>query len=255
MEKVADGVWLLRGDLGKSMNVYFLEDGDGVVQFDAGTKAMVKAARAAGEELGGVKRVVLGHAHCDHRGTAPSMGVPVHCHPDEVADAESEAAIDSYMELSELPLARARLAYPLLMRRWDGGPVGIDGTVEEGDEVAGFRVVHFPGHAHGLIGLWRESDRLALVSDVVYLIDSVRLGKPLPDGRGAASPTPPSAGTTTRRRNRSASWRRSTRRSSAPGTPSRCAARACARRWNALPRSTEPVVSGPQCSVPTPRRH
>ena len=36
MERVADGVWLLRGDLGKSMNVYFIEDGDGVVQFDAG---------------------------------------------------------------------------------------------------------------------------------------------------------------------------------------------------------------------------
>ena len=45
MEKVADGVWLLRGDFRKAMNIYFLEDGDGVVQFDAGTKAMVKKAR------------------------------------------------------------------------------------------------------------------------------------------------------------------------------------------------------------------
>src|SRR6478735_4190833 len=116
MEKVAEGVWLLRGDLGKSMNIYFLEDGDGVVQFDAGTKAMVKATRAAAGELGGVKRIVLGHAHCDHRGTAPSMGVPVLCHPDEVEDAEDDTAVDSYMKLSDLPLARARLAYPLLMR-------------------------------------------------------------------------------------------------------------------------------------------
>jgi glyoxylase-like metal-dependent hydrolase (beta-lactamase superfamily II) len=185
MEKVADGVWLLRGDLGKSMNVYFLEDGDGVVQFDAGTKAMTKATRAAGEELGGVKKVVLGHGHADHRGTAPEMGVPVYCHPDEVGDAESPDAIDSYMEISTLPALRARLAYPLLMRRWDGGPVGIDGTVAEGDRIAGFEVVDFPGHAHGLIGLWRESDRLALVSDVVYLIDSVKLGKPLPPGEAS----------------------------------------------------------------------
>src|SRR5947199_9317 len=49
MEKVADGVWLLRGDTRKAMNIYFLEDGDGVVQFDAGTKAMVNKARPAGE--------------------------------------------------------------------------------------------------------------------------------------------------------------------------------------------------------------
>jgi glyoxylase-like metal-dependent hydrolase (beta-lactamase superfamily II) len=185
MEKVAEGVWLLRGDLGKSMNVYFLEDGDSVVQFDAGTKAMTKATLAAGEELGGVEKIVLGHGHADHRGTAPGIDAPVYCHADEVADAEDEAAIDSYMEISTLPALRARLAYPLLMRRWDGGPVGIEGTVAEGDRIAGFEVVEFPGHAHGLIGLWRESDRLALVSDVVYLIDSVKLGKPLPPGEAS----------------------------------------------------------------------
>lgn len=185
MEKVAEGVWLLRGDARRSMNVYFLEDEGGVVQFDAGTRAMTKKVRAAAERLGGLKRIVLGHAHADHRGTAPSLGAPVHCHPDEVADAESDAAIAPYMDISTLPWAPARWIYPLLMRRWDGGAVKVDDTVSEGDEVAGFRVLHFPGHAPGLIGLWRESDRLALVSDVVYLIDSARLGRPLPAGEAS----------------------------------------------------------------------
>jgi glyoxylase-like metal-dependent hydrolase (beta-lactamase superfamily II) len=184
MERVADGVWLLRGDLRKGMNIYFLEDGDGLVQFDAGSKGMTKRARAEAERLGGLKRVVLGHAHADHRGTAPYMGVPVHCHPDEVADAESDASITPYMDLSQLPVAPIRRLYPFLLRRWDGGAVKIAGTVSEGDEVAGFRVIHFPGHAPGLIGLWRESDRVALVSDVVYFVDSARL-KPLPEGEAS----------------------------------------------------------------------
>jgi glyoxylase-like metal-dependent hydrolase (beta-lactamase superfamily II) len=184
MEKVADGVWLLRGDLGKAMNVYFLEDDGGLVQFDAGTKPMTKKVRSAAERLGGLSRIVLGHAHADHRGTAPYLGVPVHCHPDEVADAEGDAAIAPYMDLSRLPVAPVRWLYPTLLRRWDGGPVKIAGTVSEGDEVAGFRVLHFPGHAPGLIGLWRESDRLALVSDVVYLVDSTRL-RPLPKGEAS----------------------------------------------------------------------
>ena len=184
MEKVADGVWLLRGDTRKSMSIYFLEDGDGVIQFDAGTKAMTKAARAAGQQLGGVKRVVLGHAHADHRGTAPAMGAPVFCHADDVADAESDAAIAPYMEISELPVP-ARWLYPLLLRRWDCGAVKIAGTVAEGDEVAGFEVLHFPGHAPGLIGLWRESDRVAIVSDVIYLIDSTKMGRPLPKGEAS----------------------------------------------------------------------
>lgn len=186
MEEVAKGIWLLRGDLGNSMNIYFLDDGDGVVQFDAGSKAMTKAARAAGEELGGVKSVVLGHAHADHRGTAPSMGAPVLCHPDEVADAESDSAFAPYWDLSQLPYVPARWIYPSLLRRWDGGAARISGTVGEGDVVAGFEVVHFPGHAPGLIGLWRESDRVALVSDVVYLVDSVRwIGKSLPLGEAS----------------------------------------------------------------------
>jgi len=54
---------------------------------------------------------------------------------------------------------------------WDDGPVKIEGTVSEGDDVAGFQVIELPGHAPGLIGLWRESDRLALVSDCFYTLD------------------------------------------------------------------------------------
>jgi hydroxyacylglutathione hydrolase len=184
LEKVVDGVWLLRGDFRGAMNIYFLEDGDGVVQFDAGTKGMRKKAKAAGKELGGIKRVVLGHAHADHRGTAPYMDAPVFCHPDEVADAESDAAIAPYMDLAQLPVAPVRWIYPALLRHWDGGAVRIAGTAIEGDEVAGFEVIHFPGHAPGLIGLWRESDRVAIVSDVVYFVDSARL-KPLPEGEAS----------------------------------------------------------------------
>jgi hydroxyacylglutathione hydrolase len=184
LERVAEGVWLLRGDFRGAMNIYFIEDEGGVVAFDAGTKAMRREAAAAAGELGGLKRVVLGHAHADHRGTAPHLEVPVFCHPDEVADAESDASIAPYMDLSELPVAWVRWLYPTLLRRWDGGAVKIDGTVGEGEEVAGFEVLHFPGHAPGLIGLWRESDRVALVSDVVYLVDSARL-KPLPPGEAS----------------------------------------------------------------------
>src|ERR1700761_4596601 len=132
LERVADGVWLLRGDFRGAMNIYFIEDGDGVVQFDAGTKSMRKAAAAAGRELGGIKQVVLGHAHADHRGTAPYMGVPVLCHPDEVGEAEADGALAPYFNLSLLPVAPVRWIYPTLLKRWDGGPVKIDGTVAEG---------------------------------------------------------------------------------------------------------------------------
>ena len=47
----------------------------------------------------------------------------------------------------------------------------IAGTVNEGDEVAGFKVIELPGHAPGQIGLWRECDRLAITSDCFYTLD------------------------------------------------------------------------------------
>ncbi len=91
------------------------------------------------------------------------------CHRAEKADAEGDGGAH-YFDFSKLnPIGR--LLLPRLLPSWDGGPVTISGTLEEGDEIAGFRVVHLPGHAPGLIGLWRESDRLALVSDCFYTLD------------------------------------------------------------------------------------
>jgi len=168
-EPVADGVWVVRGGVPKEMNVYLVRDGDGVMLFDAGIKAMTGAVAAAGASLGGITRVVLGHGHPDHRGVAPYLGVPVLCHADNREDAEGDGGM-RYFDFSKLrPYARP--VYPYLLRMWDGGPVTIAATVSEGDELAGFEVVLLAGHAPGLIGLWRASDRLALVSDCFYVLD------------------------------------------------------------------------------------
>lgn len=178
LEQVTDGVWLLRGDIKHGMNVYLLADDGGVTAFDAGTKPMVKAVKRAAEKLGGLKRVVLGHSHSDHRGTAPFLDVPVFCHPDEKPYAEQPTWQQNapYWDIDRIEVAAVRWLYKhYLHDRWDGGAVEIAGTVSEGDQVCGFQVVDLPGHSPGLIGLWRASDRLAIVSDAVYFADSARL--------------------------------------------------------------------------------
>jgi glyoxylase-like metal-dependent hydrolase (beta-lactamase superfamily II) len=169
-EPIADGVWVVRGGLPrKVMNVYLLRDGDGVCLFDAGVASMGPALATIGARMGGITRVVLGHAHPDHRGAAPHLGAPVWCHVAERADAEGDGGVH-YFHMDQLDL-HGRLLLGRLLPIWDGGSVEVAGTLEEGDDVAGFRVVHLPGHAPGLIGLWRESDRLALVSDCFYTLD------------------------------------------------------------------------------------
>ncbi len=171
LERVADGVWLLRGGVPRTMNVYLLEDeGGGVTLFDAGIRSMTHALAEAAAPLGGINRIVLGHADADHRGAAAGLHVPVFCHPADREAAESGESLRSYHRLDRLGIP-ARYVYRHLLTFWDGGAVKIDGTVEEGDDVSGFRVVHLPGHAPGLIGLFRESDRLALTTDCFYVID------------------------------------------------------------------------------------
>ncbi|HWE32658.1 MAG TPA: nuclear transport factor 2 family protein [Solirubrobacteraceae bacterium] len=170
-ERIAEGVWVVRGGFPmRTMNVYLLEDDGGVTLFDAGIASMAGSVAAAAARLGGLKRVVLGHADADHRGVAPALGAPVFCHPAERDAAQSPDSLRQYYDLTKLnPLGR--FVYSRLLPMWDGGAVSIEGTVEEGDEVAGFEVVNLPGHAPGLIGLFRDSDRLALVSDCFYTID------------------------------------------------------------------------------------
>jgi hydroxyacylglutathione hydrolase len=170
-ERIADGVWVVRGGFPiKTMNVYLIDEGDGVTVFDAGISAMGGALRAACARLGGVRRIVLGHADADHRGAAPALQAPVYCHSAERVAAESAHTFRDYWDLAKLK-AYARPYFAKMLPSWDGGPTPVAGTLGEGDEVAGFRVIELPGHAPGLIGLFRESDRLALVSDLVYTFD------------------------------------------------------------------------------------
>jgi hydroxyacylglutathione hydrolase len=169
-ERIAEGVWLVRGGIPKTMNVYLIEDEGGVTVFDCGVSDMAAPLATAAARLGGVRRVVLGHADADHRGAAPGLNAPVYCHPAEREAAESSNHYRPYWDRSRLD-PRGRTVLWRLIATWDGGPVHIAGTLDEGDEIAGFTVVHLPGHAPGLIGLFRESDRLALVSDTIYTLD------------------------------------------------------------------------------------
>jgi glyoxylase-like metal-dependent hydrolase (beta-lactamase superfamily II)/predicted ester cyclase len=168
---IADGVSIVCGGFPlKTMNVFLIEDQDGVTVFDAGIRDMTSAIALGAARLGGIRRIVLGHVDADHRGAAPGLGAPVYCHPAEQTAALSASAFRDYWDLSKLG-PHGRLLLGRLLPVWDGGALQLAGTVQEGETIAGFEVIDLPGHAPGLIGLWRERDRLALVSDCIYTLD------------------------------------------------------------------------------------
>jgi hydroxyacylglutathione hydrolase len=150
-------------------HVYLIDGPDGPIAFDAGIKdSGPEILDAAGGRL---ERVILSHSHIDHRGGASELGAPVYCHPDEVADAEGDAGM-SYADFGLIENELVREVVPQLLATWDGGPVKIAGTISDGEQIAGFRVIHTPGHAPGQIALFRESDRLLIAADTIYTLDA-----------------------------------------------------------------------------------
>jgi glyoxylase-like metal-dependent hydrolase (beta-lactamase superfamily II) len=50
---------------------------------------------------------------------------------------------------------------------WAGPACPVERVLRDGDEVAGFRVVHAPGHTPGHVMFFRESDRVVIAGDVL----------------------------------------------------------------------------------------
>ncbi len=165
MEPVAPGLWLLTGFPHYAINQYVIED----VLIDTGTRwagrRLLRELRQRPPSL-----VALTHCHPDHRGSAAlvcrTFGVPLACH-------EADAPVMEGRQPMHPRFPFPRVFGPLT----DLGPYPVTRVLREGDEVAGFRVVHLPGHTMGHVAFFRERDRVAVVGDVLANVN-VLTGRP-----------------------------------------------------------------------------
>jgi hydroxyacylglutathione hydrolase len=158
LKYLAPGVWRLKEIPAPTINVYLAED----VLIDAGRTWDKR--RIFGElERREISLLALTHVHPDHQGVAKDVcearGVPLACHADDVDAMEGRR-----------PIQEASTANPVnqfIRAIWEGPPYEVGRVLQEGDEVAGFRVVHTPGHSRGHVVFFRESDRVAICGDVI----------------------------------------------------------------------------------------
>jgi hydroxyacylglutathione hydrolase len=155
MQQIALGVWLINGFFGHLVNVYLAGD----VLIDGLTRwhSWYLTRKLKGHKLAAV---ALTHCHPDHQGTAwflcRKFGIPLACHE---ADAP---AMDG-----RGPMLPNTLIVNRLGRLIAGPPWKVSRPLRDGDEIAGFRVVHAPGHTPGHVIYFRESDRVAIAGDVL----------------------------------------------------------------------------------------
>jgi len=140
------------------INIYLAED----VLIDAGRTWDRRRvfAEIEGREI---SMLALTHAHPDHQGVAKDVcearEIPLACHAEDVEAMEGKRPLQE--------AHRGHLVNRVIRSIWEGPPCKVDRALNEGDEVAGFRVVHAPGHARGEVIYFRDSDRVAICGDVI----------------------------------------------------------------------------------------
>jgi len=159
LKNLAPGVWRLKEFPSPTINIYLADD----VLIDAGRRWDRRRVFSELEGRPRISLVALTHAHPDHQGVAKDVceafDVPLACHRDDVDAMEGRR-----------PLQDAAPRHPvnrLIKGIWEGPPHPVGRVLDEGDEVAGFRVVHAPGHARGEVIFFRDSDRVAICGDVI----------------------------------------------------------------------------------------
>jgi hydroxyacylglutathione hydrolase len=148
----------------QAINAYVIGD----VLVDAGGRR--HADRILGAVGGrGLSAHVLTHAHPDHQGASHEictrLSIPFWV-GDKDVDAAQDPSLIGHRQPSH-PIARVMDAV------FTGPGHPVDRVLHEGDEVAGFRVLDTPGHSRGHIALFRESDRVLILGDVLNSADSL----------------------------------------------------------------------------------
>lgn len=160
IQMIAHHVWQVRNRFPANIfNVYLIED----VLIDAATRW---DASSLLKQLTNIplSQVALTHCHPDHQGAVKQIcktrGIPLACPEADVASMEGCA-----------PMVPRTAATRFMQLLFAGPAYPVQRILHDGDEIAGFRVIHTPGHTPGHVMYFRDSDRVAIVGDVLRNIN------------------------------------------------------------------------------------
>jgi glyoxylase-like metal-dependent hydrolase (beta-lactamase superfamily II) len=168
LKEIAKDLFLLSGFPPAGFNVYVIRSGERWVLVDTSTK--YSRRRILRQLPGDLEAIFITHAHRDHAGAmhavATATGAPVWASEADAAAVEGTAP-------EPIPAEHEDHFVNRMARSWWTEHHSVTRRLHDGDEVAGFAVIAFPGHTPGQIGLWRESDRTVICADVMRSMNLV----------------------------------------------------------------------------------
>ena len=154
---------------GINCNVYVVVGEGGLTIVDTGMPRNAKrilayVEREQGRAPADIGTIVLTHSHTDHVGSASQLKAATGA---RLVSHAVEAEYIAGRRRRPLPKGAIKvvfvLAWPLIRPR----PFQVDAKVGEGDEVAGLRVLHVPGHTEGSIALHDPVRRVLFSGDAL----------------------------------------------------------------------------------------
>jgi len=153
--------------------VYLLIEGDRVVIIDTATPGRAEAVWRHLDSLGhapqAVQEIWLTHGDIDHIGSVAALragsGAQVAAHPADAPLVEGRAE----RELGPVLWAGAyRRMYGWFVRRMIRyNPAPVERPVQDGDDLAGWKVIHTPGHTAGSICFYQPARGILIVGDAL----------------------------------------------------------------------------------------
>jgi glyoxylase-like metal-dependent hydrolase (beta-lactamase superfamily II) len=147
-------------------NIYLIESEAGLLVIDTGivgnTWKILRAVKQLGYQPKDLEMIILTHAHLDHFGSAASLkaktGAQVLGHKDDVEYYEQGG-------IGAMPgFISGEKDYNLMLQGkfLGAAPVKIDRSLNDGDQIGEWEVIHTPGHTPGTINLYSQTRRVLI---------------------------------------------------------------------------------------------
>ena len=192
IEPVAEGVWMVRLPLPWSLaivNVYLLEQRDGLLLIDCGIKSdeslevLSQALASLGKTFEDIRQIAVTHMHADHVGAAAEVrkrsGAPVLMERTEAKLIEPREPGEEFFGKAERYLRQHGVPEELIdrLRETSRKASGVserlvvDGYLADGDTLAyrsgTIEAMVTPGHSPALLSFQCRQQRLLFSSDVI----------------------------------------------------------------------------------------
>ncbi|MGA2111114.1 MAG: MBL fold metallo-hydrolase [Anaerolineales bacterium] len=153
--QVLPDIFLVDGVRGA--NCYLVSDEAGMLAVDSGmpgqTNRITDCIRGMGRKTDDLKWIVLTHADIDHSGSAAQLRQQTGA---KLAAHEADAQVLAGKRAGKRPKGMLGLLFGVMRRAMPMPILLVDRILAEGDTIAGWQVLHTPGHTDGSICLYRE---------------------------------------------------------------------------------------------------